>query len=829
LLGSALYIIKSDSKNGWNSLFPTNILDNNLHIPPGNVVIDFNIAKLKVTSNKGVDYALDNIQYVLWTIKDPSYRFAIWTSPLNPLNLLSGVQGYNSYYSSSRSWTPICNSFSEYTFEDMAVAKWPSGQTRLNAYRGVSSSTIVAALLKHTLSGGAVSFYLYLNLLSIDQSYNVKWDLDGVCGTPSDNRRPPIIISGLSSGYIIHSLSHVYAVPSGQGQAFYVAYNIPSLLGCGVMAVGVTDLGASSGANNQIIDLTSSEGRYITALAIVANPLATGVLMYVAFDNLKDRIRLIKWSASTTFSRSLLVGTESDELFFSVNSDTLSISVLWSNSLPIFLANARPTSSSVPSIYTADNIQRTFTEVQGMTHSTHPSLGPLGVELETSGHGLMIASSGSNIFYISTSRCTPSLADQNIPRYWDGSTCVDHVCVRPRSCTASDGSQTWDPSSLRCVCSPGYYNSDASGGLSCYPCEAKLTALEGPGFFCLNNTKIACPNSLPNNIVKAKSPADCSCASGYYFSDSAGLCMFCPIGKWCPNKWNMFDCPGDAGTQTGGEGAVYPTSCTCSTGHVGPNCLLCPEGKVCLSQSSSTSNLVKNVALQLNVNLYDTTRQLAAQMIENVICEDILVNNLYAIFLYRGLDYLSRPDSLRLRYFCKFIPVSYHSNSTFVIMIQLNNADDVGNDVGASMRAALSLYNSSYMTILKFLPISGTSVVNSIVNNTEAICPAGKVPNDARALCICAAGYASSSTLLCTQCISGFYKANSGYGTCISCPIGTTSKLASSFCTKIIDGTVATQNAVNNNNLPIIAGGVIGGVILVGLLIFGMARITSSN
>jgi hypothetical protein len=159
-------------------------------------------------------------------------------------------------------------------------------------------------------------------------------------------------------------------------------------------------------------------------------------------------------------------------------------------------------------------------------------------------------------------------------------------------------------------------------------------------------------------------------------------------------------------------------------------------------------------------------------------------------------------------------------------MIQLNNADDAGNDVGTSMRMALSLYNSSYMTISK---ISSTSVINSIVNNTEAICPAGKVPNDARALCICAAGYASSSTLLCTQCISGFYKANSGFGTCISCPIGSTSKSASSFCTKIIDGTVATQNAVNDNNLPIIAGGVIGGVILVGLLIFGMARITSSN
>jgi hypothetical protein len=163
-------------------------------------------------------------------------------------------------------------------------------------------------------------------------------------------------------------------------------------------------------------------------------------------------------------------------------------------------------------------------------------------------------------------------------------------------------------------------------------------------------------------------------------------------------------------------------------------------------------------------------------------------------------------------------------------MIQLNNADDSANNVGGSMRSSLLLYNSSYMTISSILPVTGTSMVPNIVNNTEAVCPSGKVPNDVRTLCICAPGYASSSTSLCTQCTSGFYKSNAGFGTCISCPVGTTSKVASSFCFSNIDvsGT-STQSAVNNNNLPIIVGGVIGGVILVGLLIFGMARITSSH
>jgi hypothetical protein len=585
----------------------------------------------------------------------------------------------------------------------------------------------------------------------------------------------------------------------------------------------------SNGARNQVIDLTSSGGgRHIAALAIVANPSAIGVLMYVAFDDHKDRIRLIKWSTladNDAYSRGLLAGTESDELFFKVDSDVFSISILWSSSLqPIFLAKAKPASDNAALIYTADNIQRTFTKVQGMTHSTHPSLGPLGVELGAS--GLMVASSGGNIFSIAINRCMP-FTSNDIPRYWNGKTCVDHVCVRPRSCTASDGSQTWDPILLRCVCSPGYYGTDTTSGLSCLPCEAKITVDSVPGFFCLNNTKISCPNGLPNNIAKAKSPADCSCADGYYFSDT-GLCVYCPIGKWCPNKWNVFDCPGSAGSQTGSGGAVYPTSCICSPGHVGPNCLLCPGGRVCLSQNSLTSNLVKNVAMLLNVNLYnyDTTRQLTNQMIEDDICNDILANNLFTIFSKWNLDYLSNPDLLRLRYFCKFIPASYHSSTMFVTMIQLNNADDVGNSIGNSMKVALSSYNSSYMTILE---ISQTSIVNSIANNTEAICPVGKVPNDARVLCICAAGYASSSsTLLCTQCIPGFYKPNSGFGTCISCPIGTTSKAGSSFCTNILDGTVATQSTVNNNNLPIIVGGVIGGVILVGLLIFGMARITSS-
>ncbi len=161
-------------------------------------------------------------------------------------------------------------------------------------------------------------------------------------------------------------------------------------------------------------------------------------------------------------------------------------------------------------------------------------------------------------------------------------------------------------------------------------------------------------------------------------------------------------------------------------------------------------------------------------------------------------------------------------------MIQVNSADDANSYIGSTMQSALSGYNSSFMSILNILPITGASVDN-VINNTEAICPIGKIPNDIRTACICATGYASSSTSLCTACAVGFYKSITGYGNCITCPIGTTSKIASSFCTNIIDGTIATQNAINSSNLPIIVGGVVGGVILVGLLIFGMIRLTNKS
>jgi hypothetical protein len=94
--GSALYVPELPAKNGWSVLFPTNVLGSNFGL--GDPVVDFNITKLKVTADKNDNYDSNNIQYVLWTIKDPLKSFVIWTSPLNPSNLLANVQGYNFHY-----------------------------------------------------------------------------------------------------------------------------------------------------------------------------------------------------------------------------------------------------------------------------------------------------------------------------------------------------------------------------------------------------------------------------------------------------------------------------------------------------------------------------------------------------------------------------------------------------------------------------------------------------------------------------------------------------------------------------------------------------------
>jgi hypothetical protein len=169
-----------------------------------------------------------------------------------------------------------------------------------------------------------------------------------------------------------------------------------------------------------------------------------------------------------------------------------------------------------------------------------------------------------------------------------------------------------------------------------------------------------------------------------------------------------------------------------------------------------------------------------------------------------------------------------------VLVVQVETADQ-GNSVSNSISSFL-VYNTSevasLMTIHLIEPRQQPAIY-SVVNNTEQTCPTGKTPTEDRGSCYCAPGYETSGqTSQCASCNAGYYKAGAGPGVCIRCPIGTTSKIASSICTSgssssTVNSSTTDSTSVDDGagNVPIIAGGVVGGVVLVALLIFGIFKI----
>jgi hypothetical protein len=110
-------------------------------------------------------------------------------------------------------------------------------------------------------------------------------------------------------------------------------------------------------------------------------------------------------------------------------------------------------------------------------------------------------------------------------------------------------------------------------------------------------------------------------------------------------------------------------------------------------------------------------------------------------------------------------------------------------------------------------------------DNTALLCGAGKTPSAGLVACVCAPGY-ESVELKCKACAAGLYKAASGAGNCLVCPLGTTSAAGAPVCS---GGTAPGTNGNSSGgagdgagggggqdpqlNVPLIAGGVAGGVI----------------
>ena len=441
--------------------------------------------------------------------------------------------------------------------------------------------------------------------------------------------------------------AHAYQSPSGgsSSSTFYVAFNTPpstndnktSAASCGIVATQVatsviTTIELCSSNTGAVI--ASSQQRQIQAFSVLPSPLNDGVWIYILFSSLSsapsspaltadnNNVQLIKW----TSNNNLAASSAADELFFSVGSSSSSsvnekknimmhsLKILWPNVnfAPTFLAlmESQQTYGDAQNILhpkgpplliqVADNMQRTFTAIQGMPALSHPSL--LSATGTGIGSALLVASYGTSIFTIQATRC--SLTSSNIPRYWDGKQCINHLCARARSCAGSEG-QIWfgyfiyfililsvsnnifiiiscciyiimmmhrNSSNLRCTCRPGYY-STAAGCIQCqigYYCPGGDT----PRISCLATASMT---TLYEGSIMS---TDCVCRIGQYFTSSS-TCADCPAGQWCPNQWNANTCPGTADPSRSAANLVYPKGCVCAPGFSGAKCEACPPLNIC--------------------------------------------------------------------------------------------------------------------------------------------------------------------------------------------------------------------------------------------------------
>ena len=286
--------------------------------------------------------------------------------------------------------------------------------------------------------------------------------------------------------FAIYKIAHAYQPPGGGGgvgggiSTFYVAFNTPAYVNnsnssltipssCGIIAARVATSAAGSPSSYPIIQIspcdtaTTHTNYQIQAFSVLPSPLNDGVWVYIIYytnnNSMQDdtNVQLIKWN---TISPDVSSGAVDEIFFFSPTISTSkkihmgSLSIIWPNVnfAPTFFAlvESKPIHGDSYNIIhpegpplliqTADNVQRTFTAIQGMPGLSHPTL--LRATGTGVGNALLVAAYGSTLYTIPATRCSSSSSSVDVPRYWDGKQCAEHICIRSRSCIGNIG-QIW--------------------------------------------------------------------------------------------------------------------------------------------------------------------------------------------------------------------------------------------------------------------------------------------------------------------------------------------------------------------------------------------------
>lgn len=811
--------------------FTKNITGSNLYVQSNNKwkkafhVQDHIIGVMRSTFNDNVShYSSANRQYILWmvpgrTMKKIFVQLVYYQDSyysMDPCLASSACSPYETegirYW-----WQAICESIVNLQLVSFSVYPWlhnmPPGLF-FGQTTSIVGSTHVVALL-HDSSRYYASFVQMS--VKTDSSVQFEYNNGASCGGSSSH----IEMNIPSDAEIVD----VVAIHRGPGdsmidQSFYVGYNVRNT--SQTMIVGL--FRNTSVQIQHHLNFTFGNRQMI---GVCMYSIALGVVnILVIFDDDITNVKSYQWRELQSFN----VHDMEVELFlpasFRSSSKVHSFQIVFSRDS--FIANyvlvieTETSFMKTSQIHTADQYQKTFTLIQDMPPQTSPK--HVAVYETNLNQATMWASGHQGIYSIQLSKCRLA-SRESPPNYWDGISCKNHHCIRRPPC-ASEANKEYNVNLNRCVCKPGFFESSGS----CILCNA--------GYYCMNGDRTQCSPIFLTSLPGSMYSQNCSCSvDGYYFSPNG--CIACQKGYYCPDRWNRYVCPGTVQVDISDQGSVYPIGCVCAPGNEGAGCTPCPPGYIC--PVSLPQKIVQNIAVRLEIREKKMNTEIA--LVQNMVCETILpmIQSYFVQYSPNAFSYMKSLDTLRPRYFC-----IYHRSqdllrheSYFIIMIQVD--ETFQNDI---IRNLFQFYQrisdlntvqtsggvENYVTYLHTIPRPTQEnqfpPASNKVSNMKIQCSNGEIPDATRVRCICRRGYENQLTS-CTPCRIGTFKAIEGTGLCQTCPFQTTTTgLASSACISSSNsndtnqGDSSMSSALNGDNLYIIIGGAVGGVVVAVVFVF---------
>lgn len=830
--GSALYVTRERSQAGWTRFVSPSTA-------AGGGMTSRDIVSFAVTSDYAdTDYnnVIREPQYVVWCVD--SLNVHVTQVPMLNAEGVTVDMVYESRqtYYSTNVWNALySNSRTENNAQvnvvGVAVSQWRRIATADTKAR--VPQVVVAAVILETFPYDSIATpRLLLRTNSLDLTVPLAQWGTSISGATAERQ----LLA--QKGVQMVGIAHSNVIPPSvvdQGEVFYVAYNVDE--GCGGI-VRIAPLNTAGGAGAEGINgvCLQNTTRRITAFA-VRTPAPGAFTIYIAFGASVYALQM-----PSTNSPVRLI-TETTPVYGGGSSNVFAGGLLQLfTTYPLLVARDNQSGA----LYAGDKLQRSFVPVEGLPWGTKAS--PAGLAgVATSYHsGVLVAAFGNGLYSIDVSMCPPT--STGMPQYWDGGdhfaaegvgqTCVVHQCLRPAFCKANEVAQQ----GYSCRCVDGFVR--PSPEADCQKCLAGTT-------YCKNQEIVNCLYDTRTSKDGASSENDCTCSgSNGMYLNTVGVdhptCTACPRGTWCPNYWQSFTCPGNVditsspttgSITTSPTSSTYPTTCVCAAGSVGANCEPCPLGYYCPALQNQV------------VNTGSTLLVVASPLVTQKAVVDAVLSALLSFFapLPNIPPYLLSSQTLRSRVFVQYIPATNRTQSMVAVMVQVDKVGEIEPSISkikgwpeglkANLGSGQALAADAGFYVTGFWSGSSDPVPNAVRNNTATLCPSGRVPSPMRESCVCAPGYATSTTVVCAPCAAGTFKDFAGMGACSKCPAGFTSKAGAANCTatggpsspsapSAADG---GQDPLGGSMVYIVAGAVGGLLLIFGLIACFVRRRDSSG